>query len=270
MAEETVTAVEPSIPSNPNQEKDKRERSQIVFPYSDMKEGIAVAQAIWNNVATAPCELAQLAAWLDHDSVTSGSFRGKVNAARIFGLVETGPNSVKLTALGRRIVDPQKGPAAKVDAFLTVPLYQAIYERYAGSLLPNNVGLEKEMTELGVAAKQADKARQAFQRSAQEAGFFRQGSNKLVKPAFAVPEQELGQRHEPQGTGPGGGGERPPMHPFVEGLVKTLPDAGTVWPDAGQQQWLDAAKAIFKLIYLPPEDSKTPPPTEPRDAADPN
>jgi hypothetical protein len=269
MTEETQAA---AVAEAPSPEKDKRERSQIVFPYSDMKEGITVAQAIWENVALAACELPQLAAWLNHDSVTSGSFRGKVNAARIFGLVETGPNSVKLTALGRRIVDPQKGPAAKVDAFLTVPLYRAIYERYAGSLLPNNIGLEKEMTELGVAAKQADKARQAFQRSAQEAGFFRQGSNKLVKPAFAAvqEEMEIERRDQPDGTGSGGGGGRPPMHPFIEGLVKTLPDAGMVWPDSGQQQWLDAAKAIFKLIYPSPEDSKAPPAPEPRDVADPN
>ncbi len=251
-------------------EKDKRERSQIVFPYSDMKEGITVAQAVWENVGAAPCELPQLAAWLDHDSVTSGAFRGKVNAARIFGLVETGPNSVKLTPLGRRIVDPQKGPAAKVEAFLTVPLYRAIYDRYAGSLLPNNIGLEKEMAELGVAAKQADKARQAFQRSAAEAGFFRQGSNKLVKPAIAASSDEVAPREDQERSGSGGGNGLPPVHPFIEGLVKTLPAAGTVWSDAGQQQWLDAAKAIFKLIYPSPEDSKAPPAAERRDVADPN
>jgi hypothetical protein len=266
MTEETQPAAEAVDPSP---EKDKRERSQIVFPYSDMKEGIAVAQAIWENVASGSCELSQLAAWLNHDSVTSGSFRGKVNAARIFGLVDTGPNMVKLTALGRRVVDPQKGAAAKVEAFLTVPLYRAIYERYAGSLLPNNVGLEREMAELGVAAKQADKARQAFQRSAAEAGFFRQGQNKLVKPAITS-AGETEPRDEQERSGSGGGNGQPPMHPFIEGLVKTLPAAGTVWPDAGQQQWLDAAKAIFKLIYPAPENSKPSPTPEPRDVADPN
>lgn len=267
MTEETqaVAVAEASTP-----EKDKRERSQIVFPYSDLKEGITVAQAIWDNVATAACELPQLAAWLNHDSVTSGSFRGKVNAARIFDLVETGQNSVKLTALGRRIVDPQKGPAAKVEAFLAVPLYRAIYDRYAGSLLPNNIGLEKEMAELGVAAKQADKARQAFQRSAGEAGFFRQGTNKLVKPAIAASSGEVEPREDQERGGSGGGNGLPPMHPFIEGLVKTLPAAGTVWPDSGQQQWLDAAKAIFKLIYPAPENSKPAPTPEPRDVADPN
>ena len=53
------------------------------------------------------------------------------------------------------------------------------------------------------------------------------------------------------------------MHPFSEGLVKTLPPAGTVWPDAGQEQWLTAAKAIFKLIYPAPEAPKVTPTVEP-------
>jgi len=60
------------------------------------------------------------------------------------------------------------------------------------------------------------------------------------------------------------------MPPFIEGLVKTLPAAGTVWPDAGQQQWLDAATAIFKLIYPAPENSKPSPTPEPLDVAGPN
>ncbi len=266
MAEDTQAATATPVSPVPNQSKDQRVRSQIVFPYSDLKEGIAVAQAIWDKVAAGPCELSQLAAWMNHDSVTSGSFRGKVNAARIFGLVETGQNTVKLTALGRRIVDPQKVAAAKVDAFLTVPLYRSIYDRYAGSLLPNNIGLQKEMAELGVAGKQADKARQAFQRSATEAGFFRQGTNKLVKPAVATWADDDQPHDEPNGSGPGGG-SKPPMHPFIEGLVKTLPPAGTVWPDAGQDQWITAAKAIFKLIYLAPETSNpttTAGPSEPQ------
>ena len=61
MAEDAQAAAGAPASSDPNPEKDKRERSQIVFPYSDMKEGIAVAQAIWSNVATAACELPQLA-----------------------------------------------------------------------------------------------------------------------------------------------------------------------------------------------------------------
>lgn len=266
MAEETQAATPVSPETTP--EKGKREQSQIVFPYSDLKEGVAVAQAIWEKVAAAPCELPQLAAWMGHDSVTSGAFRGKVNAARIFGLVETGQNVVKLTALGRRIVDPQKSAAAKVEAFLTVPLYRSIYDRYAGSLLPNNVGLEKEMAELGVAAKQADKARQAFQRSATEAGFFHQGQNKLVKPAVAATSDDDQRRDDRDGSGPEG--PKPPMHPFIEGLVKTLPEAGTVWPDSGQEQWLTAAKAIFKLIYSSPEAPKVGPTVEPSEPQQPS
>ena len=45
----------------------------------------------------------------------------------------------------------------------------------------------------------------------------------------------------------------PTLHPFVSGPVETLPAAGEVWAEDGRQQWLDAAAAIFKLIYKDPK-----------------
>lgn len=39
------------------------------------------------------------------------------------------------------------------------------------------------------------------------------------------------------------------MHPFIEGLVRTLPTPGTAWPENERKQWLDAARQIFPLIY---------------------
>ena len=136
-----------------------------------------------------------------------------------------------------------------MDAFLTVPLYREIANKYIGILLPNAVGLEREIADLGVAAKQTDKARQAFQRSAEHAGFFKQGNNKLVRPALAQADdkpREDGQRGERRG---GDDGQPPKMHPFIKGLVETLPPAYSDWPDAKQEEWIAAAKAIFRIIY---------------------
>ena len=48
-------------------------------------------------------------------------------------------------------------------------------------------------------------------------------------------------------TGGGGGGGD--YHPFIQGLLQELPPANTAWSEADQQQWLDAAKTIFALIY---------------------
>lgn len=39
------------------------------------------------------------------------------------------------------------------------------------------------------------------------------------------------------------------MHPFVSGLVETLPVTGSEWAQEDRKQWLEAAEAIFKLIY---------------------
>jgi hypothetical protein len=97
----------------------------------------------------------------------------------------SGPRS---SASSRRIawshrydVDPHLGPQARVQAFLTVPLYKALFENYRGFTLPRDVALEQQMVSLGVATKQKQKARQAFQRSAEQAGFFAHGRNKLVR-----------------------------------------------------------------------------------------
>ncbi len=47
------------------------------------------------------------------------------------------------------------------------------------------------------------------------------------------------------GNGGGGGG----YHPFVEGLLQTMPEPGTVWTIEGRAAWLEAAATAFKLIY---------------------
>jgi hypothetical protein len=63
-------------------------------------------------------------------------------------------------------------------------LYEAIFAKYKGYSLPPPKAIEREMISLGVAPKQADRARQVFERSAQQAGFFAHGSDHSVKPAF--------------------------------------------------------------------------------------
>jgi hypothetical protein len=200
----------------------------------------------------------QLAAWLKHDSVTSGAFRLKVAAAKTFGLITTGQGSISLTNLGREIVDPAKLAQARVEAFLTVPLYGEIHRKYIGILLPNAVGLEREIAELGVAPKQTDKARQAFMRSAQRAGFFSEGNNKLVRPGLQPPADTP----EPEKERNGSGGPPPPptMHPFIKGLFDALPNPDTqpTWSDTEQDQWFKAARAIFKLLYKGPVSPSKP------------
>lgn len=48
--------------------------------------------------------------------------------------------------------------------------------------------------------------------------------------------------------------EHQPLHPFVQGLLKTLPEPETDWPIAKRIKWLQAASNIFDLIYKTEEE----------------
>lgn len=243
--------------------KRTHEQSTIAFPYGDLDDAVAIAQAI-NKNAGAACTTAQLAAYTGSKSVDGGLFRLKLATTRVFGLVEVERGMVSLTPLGREIVDPAQEQAARAKAFLTVPLYGAIFKRYEGYVLPKDIGLENDFVGLGVAFKQRGRARQAFQRSAGQAGFFAHGRERLVmptgvpstRPADGSPIDKPGpqdrlpnahQEHSTNSSGSGGGGRKLPT--LILGLVEKLPREGDVWSETEQDQWLAVAKGIFGLVY---------------------
>jgi hypothetical protein len=51
------------------------------------------------------------------------------------------------------------------------------------------------------------------------------------------------------GGGDGGGGGGGDLHPFIRGLLETLPEPSTAWPIHDQVKWLETAASIFSLIY---------------------
>jgi hypothetical protein len=239
---------------------DSRERSTIGFPYNNLSDAIEVAQAIHDNVGTGDCDTDQLSAWMQQ-SPKSSSFRVQVSAARQFGLIESSSGGVRLAALGRMIVDPQRSREARARAFMNVPLYKAVFEKYKGGVLPPSTALERDIVGLGVAEKQTSRARQVMERSAEQAGFFESGRNRLVMPGVAA-RAEAEQAPVETGEGDGAGGGKPPppppsppqgptLHPFIQGLLKTLPDpeGEPEWPLALRVKWLQTAANIFDLIY---------------------
>lgn len=249
------------VQEQPQPEKQRREQSTIGFPYTDLNDAIALARAIWDNVGTSTCDQAQLAAWAGHDSVDSGAFRTRMSGARTFGLITSGSKQVALTDLGGAIVDPDRAARSRVEAFLNVPLYGRMFERYEGRTLPTtNVALEADLVDLGVAEKQKDRARQVFQRSAEQAGFFSQGRNRLVRPATAPREQERPPDDQEHHAGGGGGGGGRDLDPFVEVLVRSLPEPGKVWPKAERVKWITLANAAFDVVY---KDEPTTSPSAP-------
>lgn len=253
MAGETVDfdATKDQVEGDNGDSDQKRERSTISFPYNDIDDAIAVARAIHGNAGLS-CDIAQLAAYMKQ-TVTSGAFRLTVSSARIFGLIETSKAGVTLTALGQQIIDPAQERKGRADAFLAVPLYRAVYEKYRNTTLPPAKALEREMVNLGVVQKQADRARQVFERSAEKSAFFEQGKNRLVLPAVRdlTPPQADDSKKERRNGGGGGGSH----HPFIEGLLQKLPEADTEWGLYERAKWLQAAVRIFDLMYTMPDDA---------------
>lgn len=44
------------------------------------------------------------------------------------------------------------------------------------------------------------------------------------------------------------------LHPFFRGLLETLPEPGTNWPQFQRDQWLETARNIFALLYADIEE----------------
>lgn len=235
------------------------ERSTIEFPYNDLDDAVEIAKTIHSNAGMS-CTLDQLAAYL-HVAMTGGAFNGRVANAGTFRIAKRSGGMVTLSSIGLRIVDPNTEAEARAEAFLSVPLYSAIHDKYRGYSLPPAAALEREMQALGVAGKQTDKARQAFMRSAKQAGFFAHGEDRLVRPSFGAGPTtkpiEPPPEEKPKEKSRGGGEPPDGLHPFILGLLKSLPKATfdddgaplTDWSGPARQKWLQTAANIFDLIY---------------------
>lgn len=188
-------------------------------------------------------------------SAVGGTFRSRLSAAKLFGFIHTSRGSVEITDLGRDVIEPSRAAAARVTAFLRVPLFAALYDRFNGYALPPAAAIERQVVELGVSSKQKDRARQVFQKSANLAEFIDQTSGRFVKPATRQQEdpREKAPPSDKQDISKGGGGDGGDgdgYHPFVQGLLDELPatnEFGT-WPLEDQAEWLRAAASIFKLL----------------------
>lgn len=238
----------------------KRVRSEIEFPYADLESAVELAQTI-HEKAGSSCENEELAAWMGQ-SATGGTFRTRLGAARMFGLIERGEGRATLTQLGRDSLNNSgKERFARITAFLNVELFAAMYEQFKGNALPPPPAIERQVEQLGVSPKQKERARQTFMKSAQYAGFIDASSGRFVKPGIAP-------RDEPPPPNPdegkkrnnGNDGNEPPIDPIIAGLLARLPKSGEVWPIAERKLWLQLLEGSFQLIYKDAAPTKIPPP----------
>lgn len=244
------------------EEAKSRQRSTIAFPYTDYEGAAEVAAAIHGNVGHGNCSLPQLAAWMN-SSVKSSSFRTLISAARLFGLIESdNAETYRLTDLGTRTADPSQAKAAQAEAFLRVPLFAALFEKYKTGVTPPAAALEREIAGLGVSEKQKARARQVFESSAQQTGFRAHGTNRLVMPAFVVQPTGNG----PNGNGSGGGGGDSSggngggggkggaglaldLDPLLIALLQKIPAQGEQWPKERRIRWFKTFAMNVSEVY---------------------
>jgi len=230
--------------------KEVRQRSTIGFPYTDMDSAIDVAKAIFANVGTSTCSAAaQLAPWMRQSAKSSG-FRTQIAAARLFGLIDSDDSeSYRLTDLGRRIVDATQARAAKVDSFLSVPLFKALYEKYKVGSIPPAAALEREIVLLGVSEKQKARARQVFESSADQAGYKEHGPNRLVMPGV-VPGADTPPPARKNGGGSNGGSDGDlPLDSLLLALLRKIPEQGQQWPAEKRLRWFRTFAMNVSQVY---------------------
>jgi hypothetical protein len=229
-----------------------RQQTAIGFPYIPLHDVVIMVLAV--EARGHRCLVEELAIDLKQQ-MSSGAFRSRLSAGRLFGVIETVRRDVSLTELGRRTCYPDTQPEALAEAFLNVPLYQKIYEQFAGNKLPPDQGIEGVMRRLGVPHKQVQKARQVFSRSAEMAGYFGSGRDRLIRPPGSKVAVEPSSAPAPRER-PGAGAEAVPMgdHPLIAGLVAKLPAEGKRFSPQQRERWLLAAKVNLELIYATDDD----------------
>lgn len=233
----------------------------LSFPYYDLGNASEVAVGVHEVSGAALCKTEQLAAQL-RVSMSSSGFRLRLATARMFGLIKTSRSTegLILTPLGLRIVDDRRSREARVTAFLNIPLYKMVYDRYKGQKLPPAAALQRDMASMGVVETQVDRARQSFDRSARYTGFFEMSADRLVLPAGASeqPAETSDRDHSAEGSGEGGGkrggdgggsGDASDnVSPsFAKELLAKFPTFDPSWSDELKGQWFKGFAQFMEL-----------------------
>lgn len=232
-------------------EDGKRQRSAIAFPYTDYENVEVLANAIHTHAGHGTCSAGQLAAWTDQSAKSSG-FRTQISAARLFGVIEYAESdSLRLTDLGRRVLDPAKAKVAKAEAFLKVPLFKALFERYRDGVTPPAGALEREIQGLGVAEKQKARARQVFESSAQQTGFRSIAPNRIVMPAIVTKDEKPPeeQKRKNGNGGDGSDGNALKLDPLLIALLNKIPEQGQEWPTEKRLRWFKTFAMNVSQVY---------------------
>jgi hypothetical protein len=238
----------------PVPETRRRDKSTVAFPYSNLEEVASLAKAIYDRGGV-PMTRDQIADVIG-TAPENSTLRVKLAAAQTFGALYADDGKLSLTEIGRGLASGDEGEAAKarVEAFLSVELYRKLVDHFRNQRLPPAKGIEAVIKALGVAEKQCERARWAFEKSAAFAGYFNATKDRLVAPVLTAPAQK-------EAALQNGGGGHPPkspppeapkkaeFDPLIEGMLRRLPPANQKWPMQQRVRWLRTLAANFSEVY---------------------
>ena len=188
------------------------------FPSFDLDTSIKVAEAI-RNQAGGSTDRAHLASFLNYKTAKSGAFNSRLAAARLFGVMEGHGNDLSVTALGEQIVAPtypEGAKAARVEAFLNVPLFRKVYEFFEDRQLPPESGLQNHLqNEHGIPRTQTQRVLRILLDSAEQAYFFeaRGGRSHMIRPLIRDARDTEISEQDPDEQNVAVGASEPPSPP---------------------------------------------------------
>jgi hypothetical protein len=212
-------------------------RSEYLFPLYDLGVALQLARRVESDGGgTLAEETLAIALGL---SAKSSSFRLRGLTARQFGLLSKSGTNVATTALGKAILKPttpQEKASALGKAFVNIPLFKAVADRFKGVPLPEGTPLRNVLErEFKVESDRVQSAERVLMDSAREAGVLHTSGSQTYLTLAGIPAGQADIRHDvsPPGAGvpsfPGessGGEEAPSRQGMLNISEEDLADFG--------------------------------------------
>lgn len=192
-----------------------------------------------------------------------GSIPGRIDRSYLSNLPGSAQSELQTAMKALGLVDDQFHPTDLLERLVQnederpAIVKEILDDRYAAvlALSPSatQAQLEEEFRQkLGVSGSTLRKAVRFFLNAAKYADI-------PLSPHFKAPGAVPASGARPrQRRTPAGGNDQqepqqqppaPTLHPFIQGLVSTLPEPGTRFPMKKQEAWFDTARGIFQLLY---------------------
>jgi hypothetical protein len=262
-----MTAVK-AVDDSPDPKAGKsRPKSGTSFSYYDLDQSVEVARTM-HRQAGGTCDRAQLAAMLGYSGINNGSFLTRVSAAKLFGLIEEiEGRRLQVSVRGRAIIAPVTPPdesRARLEAFLSIELFKAVYDRFYGGTLPGEAGLRNLLeNEYHVVPKAVAMACRVMIASAEQAGLFTTaGPTRMVAPVTLpgatpptpTPPIEVREQSQHGGGNGGNGGGRggdtgEGIDPAFLAMLRRLPNPAEPLSEKRRKTAIEAFSNILDLVY---------------------